>query len=216
MLVAFRPNRRLELYQKRIESQIRHPNFVVKRKQKVSEVSAFFREQHVRALTLAFLLVVGAGLVFASLFFGEDGLKSAFQLGVFGRLLTQARGFKLDEWISLITPAVALSTAWFAHYGDETYEGRGIKDIVRKMGKTSYNLETDVITGSMTKQSVLAAIASILVAVVQQYPNQSNFGALIKFLATCGFGFTILFLLVSMACYDYASRFRWKTFTKRS
>jgi hypothetical protein len=122
------------------------------------------------------------------------------------------REFKLAELIALLTPAVALLTAWFAHYGDERYGGRGIKHVIQqvKKSKQSYNLKPEVITGSMTKQSVSAAIASILVALVQQYPNQTTFGTLIKFLTTCGFGFTILFLLVSMVCYDYASRFRWK------
>ena len=172
----------------------------------------FFREHSVRAWTLRPLFVVGFGLMFASLFLGEDGI-GLTPTTIIKRSYEQLRGFKLAELIALITPAVALLTAWFAHYGDERYGGRGIKHVVKQMGKGSYkgsyNLETEVITGSMTKQSVLAAIASILVALVQQYPNETTFGIVIKFLTTCGFGFTILFLLVSMVCYDYASRFRW-------
>jgi hypothetical protein len=155
-------------------------------------------------------------LIFVSLFLGQDGIKLAPTTTI-ERLCEYLLDFKLAELIALITPAVALLTAWFAHYGDERYGGRGIKHVVKnikKMGEGSYNLDTEAITGSMTKQSVLAAIASILVALVQQYPNKTSFGILIKFLTTSGFGFTILFLLVSMVCYDYASRFRWRPFHK--
>lgn len=173
--------------------------------------SLFFREHSVRAWTLRPLIVAGLGLILVSLFLGQDGMRFAPTTTI-ERLGEHLRDLKLAELIALITPVVALLTAWFAHYGDERYGGRGIKHVVKKMRipKGSYNLETEAITGSMTKQSVLAAIASILIALVQQYPNQTTFGVLIKFLTTCGFGFTILFLLVSMVCYDYASRFRWK------
>ena len=166
-----------------------------------------FRDHSVRAWTLRTLIVAGSGLIFAALFLGQQGM--GFPTTAVKRAYEQLRGFKLAEVIALITPVIALSTAWLAHYEDERYGGRGIKHIVKKMGRP-YSLKTDVIAGSMTKQSVLAAIASILVALVQQYPNETAFGILIKFLTTCGFGFTILFLLVSMVCYDYASRFEWK------
>ncbi len=175
--------------------------------------TVFFRRQVVRAWTFTFLVVVGSVLLFVSLFAGQNGME--FQpMRAVERAHVYLREFKAAEFIALITPAVALLTAWFAHYGDEHYRGRGIKHIVKKMGPECYNLDTNVITGSMTKQSVLAAIASILVALVQQYPSQNAFGVLVKFLTTCGFGFTILFLLVSMVCYDYASRFQWKQFHK--
>ena len=182
-----------------------------------------FRDHSVRAWTFRSLIVAGVGLVFASLFLGQDGIAFTPTITI-KQWYGQLRGFKLAEVIALTTPVMALQTAWLAHNSDERYGGRGIKHVVKKMGEDSkkrgegskksgegsYNLETEVITGSMTKQSVLAAIASILVALVQQYPNETAFGTLIKFLTTCGFGFTILFLLVSMVCYDYAARFKWK------
>jgi uncharacterized membrane protein len=172
-------------------------------------IRLLFREHSVRAWTLRALIVAGFALLFVSYFLGKDGIR--FEIATTIKpLYQQLRGFKLAEIIALITPVVALLTAWFAHYGDERYGGRGIKHVVKQMGQGSYNLETEVIAGSMTKQSVLAAIASILVALIQQYQTQTTFGNLIKFLTTCGFGFTILFLLVSMVCYDYASRFQWR------
>jgi uncharacterized membrane protein len=105
--------------------------------------------------------------------------------------------------------------ARFAHNQDEKHKGRGIKDILlREVGSEPYNLKTDVIAASMTKQSVLAAIAAVSVAVIQLFPKLELFGRVVKFLSTLGFAFAILFLLVSMVCYDYASRFHWPAFYK--
>lgn len=123
--------------------------------------SLLLREHSVKAWTLRSLIVAGFGLLFASLFLGQHGIGFAPTTTI-RRAYEQLRGFKLAELIALITPVITLLTAWFAHYGDERYGGRGIKHVVKKMGKGSYNLKTEVITGSMTKQSVLAAIASIL------------------------------------------------------
>ncbi|MDQ3802656.1 MAG: VOC family protein [Acidobacteriota bacterium] len=127
--------------------------------------------------------------------------------------------FTVPEWVALSTPLLALLMALGAHWGDarSNGRGRGIKDVINvTVGKHPYNLEADVISASMTKQSVLVAIAAALAAVIQLYQPREEvaFIKLVKILSTSGFAFAILFLLVSMVCYDYASRFRWPTFYK--
>jgi uncharacterized membrane protein len=179
----------------------------------MNTITVFFRTQAVKAWTFTFLMVAGAALLFVAVFAGSNGISFQSSMAM-ERLRGYTRDFEAAQVVALITPVVALLTAWFAHYGDEHFGGNGIKHIVKKMRPECYNLETDVITGSMTKQSVLAAIASILAGLVLQYDNKTTFGLLIKFLTLCGFGFTILFLLISMVCYDYASRFRWEQFHK--
>lgn len=138
--------------------------------------------------------------------------------------------FSAVEWVALITPGIAILMAAFAHWRDEWSNGRGVKDIItRTVGRFPYSLDADVISASMTKQSVLAAIAAALVAVIQLYnpglvvpPASQTPGTTlnsiyqewVKTISTFGFAFAILLLLVSMVCYDYAGRFRWPTFYK--
>jgi catechol 2,3-dioxygenase-like lactoylglutathione lyase family enzyme len=123
------------------------------------------------------------------------------------------------EFVALITPGLAILMAAFAHWRDDRKKGRGVKDIItRTVGKFPYSLDADVISASMTKQSVLAAIAAALVALIQLYnPNDSRkvmYQEVVKTISTIGFAFAILLLLVSMVCYDYAGRFRWPPFYK--
>lgn len=67
----------------------------------------------------------------------------------------------------------------------------------------------------MTKQSILAAISAGLIVYIQpssglpQAADDWLFKYCVRGLATGGFAFAILFLLISMVCYDYASRFSW-------
>ena len=127
--------------------------------------------------------------------------------------------FSAVEWVALISPGLAILMAAFAHWRDDRKKGRGVKDIItRTVGKFPYNLDADVISASMTKQSVLAAIAAALVAVIQLYnPSDSRkvmYQEFVKTISTIGFAVAILLLLVSMVCYDYAGRFRWPTFYK--
>ena len=141
--------------------------------------------------------------------------------------------FSAVQWVALITPGIAILMAAFAHWRDHWSQGRGVKDIItRTVGKNPYSLDADVISSSMTKQSVLVAIAAALVAVIQLYnpvsdvpPANPTLGTTldsgkvmyretVKTISTIGFAFAILLLLVSMVCYDYAGRFRWPTFYK--
>lgn len=126
--------------------------------------------------------------------------------------------FSAVEWVALITPGIAILMAAFAHWRDDWSKGRGVKDIITgTVGRFPYSLDADVISASMTKQSVLAAIAAALVAVIQLYNPGSEkvmYQELVRTFSTTGFAFAILLLLVSMVCYDYAARFRWPTFYK--
>lgn len=176
----------------------------------------FYKYEPVRAWIITIVLVLDAALIYVALFAGVDKLWPQ-DLGLFLQSLIDRyknwEGFKARQWVSLITPVAALFIAWLAHGLDGKYNGSGIRHYTTGMRGRAYNLETEVIAASMTKQSVLAAIASILVFVIQAYPKaQSLYLRIVTFTATCGFLLAILFLLISMVCYDYASRFNWNTF----
>lgn len=189
-----------------------------------TSVKTFFQDKSVRMRTLKLILLANVLLLLAAL--SLDRLlalvrPSGVQLSVnqatpfWNDPLRQLIAFTAKEWVALITPALALLLARHAHQRDHKFHGRGVKDIVTKhKTRTPYNLDTNVIAASMTKQSVLAAIASILAVVIQQLQNRAGFSGLVTSLATIGFAFAILFLLVSMVCYDYASRFDWTQFYK--
>jgi catechol 2,3-dioxygenase-like lactoylglutathione lyase family enzyme/uncharacterized membrane protein len=186
-----------------------------------NEIKDLFQDKTVRKQTLKYILLADLLLLLAALFLDRLIELTSRQFNTnevarfWNNLLGQSSSFTGPQWVALITPALALLMARYAHKRDQNKQGRGVKDIITTHGRHSpYNLETDVIAASMTKQSVLAAIASILTVVIQQLKDSAGFPRLVTSIATFGFAFTILFLLVSMVCYDYASRFHWKTFYK--
>lgn len=179
----------------------------------------------VRLITLLFIVGVDAFLIYLSEPWKADRLRAKdLQLPNTGES-SGVGNFSYPELVALITPGIAILMAMLAHLLDLFGKGRGIKDVIRRtVGKYPYNLEVEVTSASMTKQSVLVAIAAALAAVIQLYrPGQgqmlgpghveaeTSYIILVRGLSTFGFAFAILFLLVSMVCYDYASRFRWPT-----
>jgi hypothetical protein len=185
---------------------------------KAGKLKTLYKDQSVSGKTLKLILVVGAILFLTSLFAGTNAIHKAVWPAL-SSFWANPRGYESEftaaEWVALITPLLALLMAWFAHDQDESHKGRGIKDILRReVGSEPYSLQTDVIAASMTKQSVLAAVAAVSVTLIQLFDRKDVFGKLVKFLSTVGFAFTILFLLISMVCYDYASRFHWPNFYK--
>jgi hypothetical protein len=187
-------------------------------RKKISNIIAIFQKKGVRRMILVTILVVDLVLIIAVFLWG--GILSNERVQTAIPLLESLRAkssFTTPEWVALITPGLAILMALFAHWRDEASHGQGVKDIIKRVvGKNPYNLEADVMSASMTKQSVLVAIAAALMAVIQLYPKApaTEYWTLVKELSTFGFAFAILFLLVSMVCYDYASRFRWPTVYK--
>jgi catechol 2,3-dioxygenase-like lactoylglutathione lyase family enzyme len=183
------------------------------------KIRAYNRVKSVRSEAIKFIVIADVLLILAAFLLGEEAIYKTLRASVSPVLKNPSAyesAFTAAEWVALITPAIALFTAWFAHRRDDKSGGRGIKDIItRVVGTNPYNLDTDVIAASMTKQSVLVAIAAALLAVIQTFdPKKKIYAELLKYLASCGFAFAILFLLVSMVCYDYASRFRWPVYYK--
>lgn len=131
----------------------------------------------------------------------------------------------LKEWVVLLAPIVAFGIARIIHRLDEVYEGGGIRHRVLAIEGEHSAIDSAVLSATMTKQSVLAAIAAILLGIVQtakgplsQTGASSNsaqtetgltpFPVFAAELSTIGFLVSILLLLVSIKCYDYANRFR--------
>lgn len=188
-----------------------------------------------RSCTLWWIIVSSPTLFLLAFLSGNTTLYNAFERG--REVLSNPGGFRSDftltEWVVLITPALTLVTAWLAHHYDVVPEdggaknsffktgGGGVKDAILRIERESrYNLQTEVIAASMTKQSILAAISAGLIVFIQpssgklQAAGESLFRYCARGLATGGFAFAILFLLISMVCYDYASRFKWPAYYK--
>jgi hypothetical protein len=148
-------------------------------------------------------------LVFAFAF-GNQPLGSAFKNFFtvrFGHLTAR-------EWVVLITPIVGALIATATHNADSYWKGGGIRHRVKQISGGHYLVQADVAAATITKQSVLAAIAAILLSIVQtarvagSHPGAAvGFPALAAELSTVGFLTSIVLLLVSMKCYDYANRF---------
>jgi hypothetical protein len=129
------------------------------------------------------------------------------------------------QWIAILSPIVAFIVAKSIHWADKKHNGGGIRHRVIDIGVDRFEINAGVLSATMTKQSVLAAIAAILLAIVQAVRNalsQANaiepsalndsstlpFSMFAAELSTIGFLVSILLLLVSMKCYDYANRFK--------
>src|SRR5829696_4334203 len=157
----------------------------------------------VRWVTLALLLT--AALILSCFAF-RDSIRDTLE----------PYSFSAREWVSLLTPIVAYFLAQIFHQLDERFEGGGIRSrvlAVKRANRHTYDLNASVIATTMTKQSVLTAIAAILLAVLQGYRQDADSQATGEFssfaarLSMIGFLVSIVLLLVSMKCYDYACRF---------
>lgn len=179
----------------------------------VARVVWFYKHETIRAVIITAIVLSDLVLIWFAFFKGPEGI-SWPSCETVGQWINRLQAFSARQRVSLIAPAAALTLAYVAHLGDGKWGGHGIRDLTQKMRGSAYNLETDVIAASMTKQSVLAAIASILIVLIQAAPKTTDYLLLVWLLATCGFVFSILLLLISMVCYDYASRFNWSSFYK--
>ena len=178
-----------------------------------TRVGWFYLNEPVRALILTTIVLSDLVLIWLAFFYGQEGL--TWPTGeTLEHWQSKLEGFSARQWASLLTPVAALTLAFAAHRSDGKWNGRGIRDLTQKMKDNAYNLETDVIAASMTKQSVLAAIASILIVIIQAAPKTTDYLRVVWVISTIGFVLSILLLLVSMVCYDYASRFNWSSFYK--
>jgi len=120
----------------------------------------------------------------------------------------------LRQLVYLLTPALTFAFTLVAHFVDRTWAAGGVAhrgDEIERL----HDLQTDVVTGTMTKQSVLAALAAVFIAFVQQGRGDADaYQMLARTLATAGFSVSILLMLVSVKTYDYANRFNWEEHTK--
>jgi hypothetical protein len=167
----------------------------------------------VKWATLALLL---ASAFILSCFAFGDSIRNIFDAGLFINI--ELYPFNAREWVALLTPIAAYFLAQIFHVLDERFRGGGIRNRVhdvKRANSYTYDLNPSAIAATMTKQSVLTAIAAILLAVLQGYRQGGNpdlgttreFSFFAARLSMFGFLVSIVLLLVSMKCYDYACRF---------
>lgn len=117
---------------------------------------------------------------------------------------------KWKEKMALIAPITALGVATIFHRLDKAYNGGGLVDLLRDSNdhKNSYNINPDVIAATMQKQSILAAIAAIMIGIIQgAIDKKPGFAQVAAEISMGGFMLSMLLLFISILCYDYANRF---------
>lgn len=170
--------------------------------------------QSVKYISLGLLIVAAILLGLLAFAYGEQNVNGEAIRDFFARRFSTLTARQIAV---LLTPIAAGAIARGTHWLDGRYDGGGIRHRVRK--SASHVLpDSAAISATMTKQSVLAAIAAILLVIVMTArgpldPSGSasaitiGFPAFAAELSTIGFLASILLLLVSMKCYDYANRF---------
>ncbi|HEY0156340.1 MAG TPA: hypothetical protein VGF28_03520 [Thermoanaerobaculia bacterium] len=122
-----------------------------------------------------------------------------------------ARGtWPAESWLAIVFPCVVLpSLAWLFHRLDFERRGGGIRDRAAWLRPPHSVVTSEAISATMTKQSILAAIAAIFLASGEHGSVTSvEFDAFVTGLSRLGFSVALLLLTVSALCYDYANRFR--------
>ncbi|HEY0557899.1 MAG TPA: hypothetical protein VGG20_26855 [Thermoanaerobaculia bacterium] len=169
-----------------------------------------FFDARIRRWTLGLLAASAFALSFVAL--REDNFFSELTMLIYK---IDFVSFSAKEKVSLITPIVAGALAGIFHALDNWFKGGGIKDRINELKSKSYDLSAGAIAATITKQSVLIAIAAILLGVVQAYSREgdhakSKFVLFSSEMSMIGFLLSIVLLLVSLKCYDYACRFKLK------
>jgi hypothetical protein len=175
----------------------------------------------VKWLFLILLTILAVIVVFGAFFYGSESFLSSTE----EYLRRRVSHLSLRQWIAILAPILAFIVAKLIHWLDLKYQGGGIRHRVLGIGVDRFEIDPGVLAATMTKQSVLAAIAAILLAIVQTArgalsqtgtvePSVQTDSSFLPFpmfaaeLSTIGFLVSILLLLVSMKCYDYANRFK--------
>jgi hypothetical protein len=111
--------------------------------------------------------------------------------------------------MALCLPIVVLPfLALLFHRLDAKRGGGGIKDRIGALPHPHSRLTPDVIAATMTKQSILAAIAAIFLASEEKGSlAATEFSRFSIGLSRLGFAVALLLLTVSVLAYDYANRF---------
>lgn len=111
--------------------------------------------------------------------------------------------------VALVFPGIVLPLlAWLFHFLDERCGGGGIKNRFRRAKRPKFIVNADVIGASMTKQSVLAAIAAIFLTDAEKGSFTSDvFPENAMALSRIGLSVAMLLLIISVLSYDYANRF---------
>ncbi len=169
------------------------------------------QSKNIKRLSLAALLVVATLLLLLAFALGARPLTLAAIKNFF---TLRFENLTAREWAVLLTPAFGAVIATLTHYADWKWKGGGIRHRVKEIAGGHYQVQADVAAATMTKQSVLAAIAAILLTIVQTARHAGtgpgtplSFPTFAAELSTVGFLASIVLLLVSMKCYDYANRF---------
>ncbi len=113
------------------------------------------------------------------------------------------------EFWFMLAPVVTFGFTYFAHVLDKRAAGGGMARRGVEIEHV-HNLEADTVIGTMTKLSVLVALAAIFIVIVQADPAQNAYAAAVRWFASAGFLVSIFLMLISVKTYDYANRFNWE------
>ncbi|HEX8736568.1 MAG TPA: hypothetical protein VF721_14655 [Pyrinomonadaceae bacterium] len=175
---------------------------------------------------ISFSALAIAAIILACVAFHYGDEKLAFNLPN-KHLRRRFSNLSVMEWVVITAPIIAFGISKVTHYLDRQCKGGGIRHVVTSLKTNRYATDASVLAATMSKQSVLAAIAAILLGIIQGVkselekqasnsdilqsplaaPDIMPFPLVAAELSTIGFLISILLLLISMKCYDYSSRF---------
>jgi hypothetical protein len=134
----------------------------------------------------------------------------SLRTSIFSETASSPTALNLRELLYIAAPIFTFVFTVIMHLADRHLFGGGIAQRGRETPEL-HKLEPDVISGTMTKLSVLAALASILIVFVQQVPNtQDDYYLVVRLISSTGFLTSIFLMLISVKTYDYTNRFNWE------
>jgi catechol 2,3-dioxygenase-like lactoylglutathione lyase family enzyme/protein-S-isoprenylcysteine O-methyltransferase Ste14 len=164
----------------------------------------------VRTLDLAvWLALMEAMLLYAYSFETPPTFKTWVMITNRQNNTTAPAVLSLPELVFIAAPVLTFLFTLTAHIVDKKLAGGGMAQRAVEL-KHLHDLKPDIVTGTMTKLSVLVALAAIFIIIVQQDPALTGYTAFVRWIASVGFLISIFLMLISVKTYDYANRFNWE------
>jgi|ERR1700710_483905 len=148
------------------------------------------------------LVMAGAALIFLSPHFAQKTRQVLTDLSTFTGL----------QSLACISPLVTAFLIIYCHRADCRRNGRGLQARLRRIRGPRYVTDATFVSAAITKQSVIVAISigTLLIVASEAKVAQKAFTHLVSAAAIVGLACSVVCTLVSMLCYDYAIRFKWR------
>jgi hypothetical protein len=147
---------------------------------------------------------------------------SSLSSTIFNGSVKPSRNWDLINIVSLSFVAITIIMIVITHKVDELRDGSGIRDKYKALNQPALDINADLVSAIMTRQSIHIAVALGLVVVIVQggrldpggdSPSLrdvlSQFQICVAWIATGGFSLSVVLILISALCYSYSCQFKW-------